>query len=129
MAEENKQDKTYESFKDLEVVDLISKKMAFVKELDKNMKQISGLDLSKPLELMRELDKVIKQLSAVDVTKASERAKLAKSLEKITDLVSNMNVLDQVVAEKTKISKSLEKISEVAASIPVIDKILKEKDF
>lgn len=135
MSEENKapskQDELYEKFKDAEAEVLLKQKMTLVKDLSKNMEQATSttLDINKAVEVLKELDRVLKQLSTVDVTKGSERRKIAPLLEKVNSLVSSMSLVDQVVAEKAKIVKSLEKVAEVAGSIPVIEKILKEKDF
>lgn len=128
-VEKNKNEKFYDSIKDLEVLELMNKKMNLVKELDKNMKLVSGIDLNKAIDLMKELDKLIKQLSTINVTKGSERSKIAKSLEKVESLLPSMSIIDQVSSEKNKIAKSLEKISEIAEAIPVIEKVLKDKDF
>lgn len=126
---QDKKDKIYEENKSLDLKSLLDKKILLVKDLEKNIKQVSDLDLKKAVDFMMQLDKVVKQLSSIDVSRKGERAKLAKSLEKVSELVSNMSVLDQIVSEKAKVSKALEKISEVSSSIPVIEKILSEKDF
>lgn len=128
-SEKSKNDKLYDSVKDLDVLDLMNRKMSLVKELDKNMKIVSTIDLNKAIELMKELDKLFKQLSTINVTKGSERIKIAKALEKVSSLLPSMSLIDQVSNEKNKIAKSLEKITEISESIPVIEKALKSKDF
>lgn len=125
----SKLSKLHDSLKDLEVLELMSKKMSLVKDLDKNIKQVATIDLSKAIEVMKELDKMVKQLSTINVTKSSERAKIAKLLEKISTLLGSMSLIDQVINDKNKISKSLEKVSEIAESIPVVEKIIESKDF
>lgn len=125
----SKLDKMHDSLKDLDVLELMTKKVGLVKDLEKNIKQVATVDLTKAIELMKELDKMVKQLSTINVTKGSERQKIAKLLEKITGLLSSMSLIDQVVSEKNKIAKSLEKVAEISESIPVIEKILDKKDF
>lgn len=128
-VEKSKNDKLYESVKSLDVLELMNRKMTLVKDLDKNMKVISGIDFNKAIELLKELDKLIKQLATINVTKGSERVKISRSLEKVTSMLSAMSIIDQVSTEKNKISKALERITEISEAIPVIEKVLKDKDF
>jgi carbon monoxide dehydrogenase subunit G len=125
-----KHDELYEKHKNAETDALLKLKMSLVKDLQKNVEgATNNLDIDKSINLLKELDRVLKQLSQIDVTKASERSKVNKLLEKVSSLLSSMQIINQLVSEKDKIIKSLEKVAEVAAAIPVIEKILKDKDF
>lgn len=124
-----KLEKLKNSFKDLEVLDLMTKKMSLVKDLDKNIKQVTTMDLTKVIETMKELDKVIKQLSTLNVTKASERIKIKKLLEKMALVLESANLVDQFLNDKNKILKALEKVADISETIPVIESVLDSKDF
>lgn len=76
--QQSRADQIYNSLKELDALELVAKKGPAIKELDK----------------------VLKQLGAVDVTKGAERAKLGKTLEKINDSILLVQTIDRLLKEK-----------------------------
>lgn len=74
----DKKEELMEAMKDLEVMDLIGKKTSAIKDLDK----------------------IIKQLSELRSDKRSERAKMAKNLEKMQDQLVLIEAVDKLLAAK-----------------------------
>jgi uncharacterized protein with gpF-like domain len=95
-----KHDELYEKHKNAETDALLKLKMSLVKDLQKNVEgaTTNNLDIDKSINLLKELDRVLKQLSQIDVTKASERSKVNKLLEKVSSLLSSMQIINQLVS-------------------------------
>lgn len=74
----DKKQELYDSLKSAEVMELISKKINAIKEMDKQAKQLSELRSDK----------------------ASERAKMSKALDKMHDLLHTIEVIDKLLKEK-----------------------------
>lgn len=74
----DKKQELYESMKNLEVMDLIAKKTASIKDLDKQAKQLSELRADK----------------------GAERAKMSKALDKMQDQLTLIETIDRLLKEK-----------------------------
>lgn len=74
----DKKQELMDSMKDLEVMDLISKKTSAIKDLDKQVKQLADLRSDKK----------------------AERAKMAKALDKMQDQLVLIEAIDKLLQEK-----------------------------
>jgi hypothetical protein len=74
----SKEEKVYESVKDLDVMEVVNRKSSTIKELTK----------------------IIKQMNELDVVKGSDRTKLSKLMEKASDLLIAESVITKVLKEK-----------------------------
>lgn len=73
-----KREELLNSMKDLEVMDLIAKKTSAIKDMDKQVKQLTELRSDKK----------------------SERAKMGKSLDKMQDQLVLIEVIDKLLQDK-----------------------------
>jgi hypothetical protein len=70
-------------------------------QLCNSLKELDALELvSKKSPAIKELEKVLKQMASVDVTKGTERAKLGKTLEKVNDAILLVSTIDRLLKEK-----------------------------
>jgi hypothetical protein len=74
----DKREELMTTMKDLEVMDLIAKKTSAIKDLDKQVKQLTELQSSK----------------------RSERSKMGKSLDKMQDQLVLIEVIDKLLQDK-----------------------------
>jgi hypothetical protein len=77
-TEKSKSEKIYDSMKDLDVIEVVSKKSSIIKDVEKNLKLMALLD----------------------VTKGAERSKLGKMMDKTQDLLLSISIADKVLKEK-----------------------------
>jgi hypothetical protein len=77
-VEKTKAEKIYDSVNKLEIYEVVESKRSTIKELVK----------------------LIKQMGELDVTKGSDRNKLAKLMEKSSDQLFAVSVIDKVLKEK-----------------------------
>lgn len=74
----DKKQELYESMKNLEVMDLITKKTTAIKDLDKQTKALADLRADK----------------------GAERSKMGKALDKMIDQLSLIETIDKLLKEK-----------------------------
>ncbi len=56
--------------------------------------------VGKKAQAIKDLDKSLKHMGAIEVAKAGERAKLGKIMEKVSDMLGAISVIDRLLKEK-----------------------------
>ena len=70
-------------------------------QLYNSLKELEALELvAKKTPAIKDLEKVLKQMALVDVTKGTERAKLSKTLERVNDAILLVSTIDRLLKEK-----------------------------
>lgn len=79
----------------------MSTELSRVEQLYESMKNLEALDLAtKKGPAIKELEKLIKQIGSIDVSKGSERLKITKLFDKINDTLLSISTIDRLLKEK-----------------------------